>query len=471
MRQLSGLDNLMIEGEMPNIPMHMSALMIYETRGKKGATALYEALQDSFSDLAMRHFPILRCRLEEVLLQLDQAYWVEDTHFSANYHISRVALPKPQDWLSVYALFGQFHAQPLDRARPLWQVMMVEGLDHVEGITHGSTALLLKIHHSMMDGKSALRLITSLHSLGPEPGSPPLVASMPEEKPVHMDFQAPTWWEKYGRAWWHSIERPVDMAGTLVKILPSLLQADAAGATGKRLAIPQLRFNHALTADRVAGHVRMAIKPLRKLEKQFACTINDIALCVVAGGMRQFLIENNELPAQNLVTLMPIDIRRQDRDGTTGNHVSVAKVCLYTTIADATERLQAIHKDSSHSKKRSRKTDGHALLRLVDDMHPAILLWLGQWLIASGHLDDLPTTVNTVVTNVPGLSADAYLAGARLIDYLGFGPLAPNVGLFHTVSSTPDHVNVSFLSTAKFIGDGRAYTTALTQSWAELAPR
>jgi len=469
MRQLGGLDNLMIEGEIPNTPLHMSALMIYQTQGKKGATALYKALQHNFEDLAMRHFPILRCRLEEVLLQMDKAYWVEDTHFSANYHISRMALPKPQDWQSLYALFGQFHAQPLDRARPLWQVTMVEGLDRAEGIPRGSAALFLKIHHSLMDGKSALRLITSLHSLGPEPNSPPLAASLPDEKPVHLDFQAPTWWEKYGRAWWHSIERPVDMAATLVKVLPSLLHTDDAGATGKGRPVPQIRFNHALTADRIVGHVRLEMRQLRKLERKYHCTINDIALCVVAGGLRHFLNENNELPEENLVTLMPIDIRREGRDGTTGNHVSVAKVCLYTTIADARQRLQAIHKDSSHSKKRSKKADGHALLRLIDDVHPAVVLWLGQWLISSGHLEDLPTTVNTVVTNVPGLSTDAYLAGAKLIDYLGFGPLAPNVGLFHTVSSTPDHVNVSFLSTEKFLGDGRTYTAALTQSWKELA--
>lgn len=469
MRQLGGLDNLMIEGELPNVPMHMSALMIYETNGKRGATALYKAMESNFNELALRHFPILRCRLEEVPLQLDKAYWVEDNHFSANYHITRVALPKPQGWQSLHSLFAQFHAQPLDRARPLWQVMVVEGLDRVEGIARGSTALFLKIHHAVMDGKSALRLITSLHSLSPEPNSPPLAASLPEEQSAHIDYQPPTWWEKYGRAWWHSIERPIDMAGTLVKILPALLQTDDAAARTGKQSIPQIRFNHALTADRVTGHVRMEVKQLRKLQRKYTCTINDIALCVVAGGMREFLLEENELPGENLVTLMPIDIRREGKDGTTGNHVSVAKVCLYTTIANAAKRLQAISKDSGKSKKRSRKTDGHALLRLIDDIHPAIILWLGEWLVASGHLDDLPTTVNTVVTNVPGLATDAYLAGAKLVDYLGFGPLAPNVGLFHTVSGTPGHVNVSFLSTGKFIGDGATYTAALSHSWEELS--
>ena len=77
--------------------------------------------QENFQELAQKHFPILQCRLEEVALQLDKAYWVKDDNFSTSYHISRVALPSPRNWESVYALFGQFHAQPLDKSRPLWQ--------------------------------------------------------------------------------------------------------------------------------------------------------------------------------------------------------------------------------------------------------------------------------------------------------------------------------------------------------------
>jgi diacylglycerol O-acyltransferase / wax synthase len=293
---------------------------------------------------------------------------------------------------------------------------------------------------------------------------------MTAEQATEEDFQAPSWWEKYGRAWWHSIERPIDMVATLVKLIPQMLQTDETSAVKKALALPQTRFNHALSADRVVGHLRLEKRELRKLEKKHHCTINDIALCVVAGGLRNFLIEKNELPEADLVTLMPIDIRREGKDGTIGNHVSTAGVCLYTSIEDGPERLSAINTGSSQIKKRNKKTDAHAMLRLVDDIHPAIILWLGQWLISSGHLEDLPTAANTVVSNVPGLTSEAYLAGAKLIDYLGFGPLAPNVGLFHTVSSTADHINISFLSTEEFIGDGNAYREALSNSWAELAP-
>ncbi len=64
------------------------------------------------------------------------------------------------------------------------------------------------------------------------------------------------------------------------------------------------------------GHVRMDMRQVRKMEKKLHCTINDIALCVVAGALREFLLEHKELPEENLQTLMPIDIRRPDQDGT-----------------------------------------------------------------------------------------------------------------------------------------------------------
>ncbi|MEZ5502582.1 MAG: WS/DGAT domain-containing protein [Halioglobus sp.] len=224
-----------------------------------------------------------------------------------------------------------------------------------------------------------------------------------------------------------------------------------------------------MAADRIVGHIRMEMRQVRKLERKHKCTINDIALCVVAGALRGYLLACDELPAEDLYTLMPMDIRRVGKDGAIGNHVSVAKVCLYTTLVDSKQRLQAIHGDSSQTKKRTNKSDAHAMLKLVDEIHPAIILWLGQWLIASGRIDAMPQLVNTVVTNVPGLSEAAWLAGAKLVDYLGFGPLAPNVGLFHTVSSTEDHINVSFLSTGEFMGDGSEYRSWLAQSWLELA--
>ena len=468
MQQLGALDNLMIMGDIPNISLHMSALMVYETGGKKAANRLYKTLLGNLDDVVERHFPILRCRVEEVPLQLDKAYWVEDPNFNRDYHISRVALPKPQNWEELYRLFAQFHTQPLDRTRPLWQVMMVEGLDRLDGVPRGSTALFLKIHHAVMDGKSALRLIAGLHSAEPHPDAPTFAELEPDVEESERDFRRPAWWELYGRAWWRSIERPIDLAGTLVKLLPSVFQRADQHSPGGAQDFIRVRFNGRVAADRVVGHVRMGMARVRDLEAEHDCTINDLALCVVAGALRRYLLGEDELPEQSLLALMPMDIRREGVDGHLGNHVTVAKVSLYTDIVKARDRLAAIARDSAHTKEHLNKNQSHGILNLVDDVHPAILIGLGQWLLSLGYLDRFPPTVNTVVTNVPGMKTEAWLAGARLVDYLGFGPLAPNVGLFHTVSSTLDHVNVSFLSTSEFLEDGRTYREALEESWSEL---
>lgn len=466
MQQLSALDNLMLEGELPNLPMHMSAILIYDTRGKRGSARMLKLFQDRFLENSEKHFPILLCKAERLPLHLDRAYWVEDKHFSATHHFSHVALPKSQDWAALYRLFGHFHAQPLDTTRPLWQVMCVEGLDRVEGIPRGASALFVKIHHALFDGKGALRLAHSFHNLSPAPDAPTLADSMPPAD-EGVDFSSPSLLSRYRRAWWHSIERPIDLAATLMKVAPQLLPARESGKAKTETPTPTPRtlFNYPVDADRVVGHVRMDLSQLRELEKKHHCSINDIALCVIAGALRGYLLEQDKLPAEDLRALMPIDIRSPKEDGSTGNHLTVAKVSLYSSIEDTKSRLNAIHKDTSRGKKESRRSGSLALLDLVDEIHPAVIISLGEWLIASGHIDDLPQPVNTVVTNVPGIADEAYIGDAKLIDYLGFGPLAPNVGLFHTVSSTSDRVNISFLSTREFVGDGANYRDWIARSW------
>jgi WS/DGAT/MGAT family acyltransferase len=468
--QLGGLDNLMIGGEIPNIPMHIAAAMLYEGSGVDSGHHLFEQMQETLSKIIENHLPILRCRIEEMPFRIDKAYWVDDEDFDLTYHISRVALPEPHDWQEFYRLFGQFHAQPLDQKKPLWHFTLVEGLDAMDGVPSGSFALFCKIHHALMDGKSGMRLLRSLHSLGPGADAAPLADSLPLVDAASEGFSAPPWWMKYGRAWWNSIERPVDLAGTLVKLLPQVWQGREPGEKeqDKEAAIPRIRFNHPVAADRVVGHVRMGVAELEKLEEKYQCTKNDLALCTVAGALRHFLGKKGELPAEDLVAAMPIDIRKNHEDGDMGNQVSLARVHLHTDIKGVKSRLKAIQAATGHSKEHSRKGNPHALLDLVDEIHPALIIWLGQWLIDSGRLDRMTPLVNTVITNVPGIRSEAYLAGARLVDYLGFGPLAPNVGLFHTVSSTPEHVNISFASTREFVGDGSEYRASLERSYAEL---
>ncbi len=463
MQQLSALDNLMLDGELPNLPMHMSAVMIYDTGGKRGSDRLRKALEERLTTIVHAHFPILRCKVERLPLHLDRSYWVEDEKYSLSHHVSHVALPKRRDWAALYRLFGEFHARPLDSTRPLWEAMFVEGLDKLDDVPTGATAVFIKIHHSVFDGKGALRLFSNLHNL--QPGGPMLAESSGERENPADDFKSPSMFTRYARAWWHNVERPFDLAGTLLKLAPQLF----AGGNGEaRAPVPDCHFNREVEADRVIGHVSMGIKTLRKLEKKYGCTINDIAMCVIGGALRAFLLEERALPHDSLQTLMPISTRRPHETSDIGNHVGVARVPLCTEVEDAKERLARIHAETTRGKKESTKGGSRALLEIVDEIHPALILWLGEWLVSSGRISDLAPTINTVVTNVPGASETLYIVDAPLVDYLGFGPLAPNTTLFHTVSSTPEKVNISFLSNACVVGDGAAYRECLEESWQQL---
>ncbi|MCX2982606.1 wax ester/triacylglycerol synthase family O-acyltransferase [Halieaceae bacterium IMCC14734] len=460
MYQLSGLDNLMVAGELPDIPLHMSALFIYEPGGKHAANVDHALACSVMQSAIDQQFPILRCKLDALPLAMDRGYWVEDKHFDITNHIAHVSLPAPANWAELYRLCGEFQAQGLTLEQPLWEALLIEGLDHLSGVPTGSSAILVKIHHAVMDGKAALQLFASLHSLDPATDAPTMAA---QQKANQSDYTSPAWWQKYGRAWWHNVQRPVDLARDLLKVAPGLWQISQESSTAEQPTkpVPKTRFNAHVDHDRVVGHITMSLPRLKSIQKQYGCTINDIALCVVAGGLRKFLADHDELPADSLVTAMPMDVRDKGDSEQVGNQVSIGTVPLHTDLRNIKARLNAIHAGSTRTRKRSAKLGPKAVLKVVDDLYPGIILWLGEWLMASGHIDELPMPVNTIISNVPGVPVEVYMRGNRLIDFIGLGPLAPNVGLFHVISSTPSHVNISFVSCKNFVGDGDEYRRAL----------
>ncbi|KAA1191933.1 DUF1298 domain-containing protein [Pseudohalioglobus sediminis] len=468
MYQLDGLDNIMLQGEVPGLPMHMSAAMLYDSAGSRTGAINFDKLVNALTDIIDQHFPILKCKADTVPLWFDKAYWVLDEDFDLTAQMSRIALPAPADWQEFYMLLGRFHATRLPQDKPLWQIVQVEGLDALEGIPPGSTALFLKIHHSVMDGTSAIRLMRGLHSTGPR-SKPSILKSAPgTADSIQETYSAPSLLDKYARGWRHALTRPVLRTGTLLKTLPGLVQPRRAGSKGKKRVVPRSRFNQAVSANRVVGHMRMDMAALRRLEKAYDCTINDLALCVVGGAQRQYLLDNNELPEQSLVAAMPINIRKQQKDGEIGTRVTVARVPLFTEMDDMETRLQAIVSETRGDKRDSKSSSARVPLNIIDEIHPAAILLLTRQLYYSGYLDTLPPVVNMTVSNVPGFAEETYLLGSRLIDYLGFGPLGPGLGLFQTISSTPGHVNISFTSTTEIVGDGVAYRRALQQSYEQL---
>ena len=478
MQQLSGIDTFMALGEMPNMPLHIGGLMIYQKPGKK----FYEQGRALLLRQITEHIPILQCRLQSLALDVDKPYWVRDENFNIDYHLQRVALPRPANRHELEKLAGHFYATPLNKERPLWEGMFIEGLDHVEGIPKGSVALVLKIHHAVADGKTAMRIFSALHSFSPDADAPLLIDSMQMPR---LDFSPPGVLRKYVKAYLQNRTAPQrlsqNISGITARMLASFLpnirkrvkkfvlreEHQPTGKSHYRLP-PRIVFNRKPDADRIIGYMRMSMSELKSLCAECGTTINDIALCVVAGAMREYLQKQNALPEQNLMSGMPISIREKNDNSILGNKVSFGFVSLFTGIEDPRERLQAIHDATHIVKSADPRGRGISFLQILDDLNPGAVVWAGKKVLTGNAVEKVPPILSTVVTNVPGIRKPAFFCGAELLDYVALGLIAPTLTLFHTVSSLHSHVNIGFLTCSGSMPKPDVYREALQNSWQQL---
>jgi WS/DGAT/MGAT family acyltransferase len=496
MQQLSGLDSVFVMGEIPAVPLHISALFIYDPSTAKGDGSEeggfnYQSLNERLRQTVDHAVPLMRCKLESVAMDLDSPYWVEDENFNLAFHLQRVDLPQPADWQQVYDLCSRLHAEPLERSRPLWQAWYIEGLDHLDGIPKGAVGVFIKVHHAMMDGKSAIRLFNSLHQAGDlSPDSSDPAASggsaqgheVPSAELGLSHFSRPGLMKKWFRAYRHNALKPLHLSAAVGSLVPKLidLQSIRDGlsktASNKTVAnevkekpiIPHTLFNRPLSANRLVGHVRLPMDEVHRLATSAGVTINDLAIAVVSGAMRHYLKTKNALPGASLIAGMPIDIRTKDDQGSTGNIISFANVPLHTDIIDTKARLQAINGGTKESKAHNKKLGSGVLKHITDNLYHGAVISLARWFVESGLIYKTTPINHTVISNVPGMQKPCYLNGARLVDYLGFGPIAPTMGVFHLVSSTNEVLSVTFTTCPEVIDDPQLYRESLQLSWQAL---
>src|SRR5262249_23484178 len=98
---------------------------------------------------------------ERAKFRLGHWFWEQDVEFELDYHLRHSALPRPGRIRELLSLVSRLHGTLMDRARPLWECNLIEGP------ADGRVALYVKIHHAMMDGVAAMRLMQT--TLTPDP--------------------------------------------------------------------------------------------------------------------------------------------------------------------------------------------------------------------------------------------------------------------------------------------------------------
>jgi diacylglycerol O-acyltransferase / wax synthase len=404
--RLNPMDAAWIMTETRATPNHVGGLLIFR---------LPEAAPRDFLRTMMTEFRTHRGfappwnRRLKVAFNLNPApVWIEDQAIDLEYHVRHAALPWPGGERELGELVGRLHSTPIDLARPPWECTIIEGLDG------GRFGLFVKMHHSLIDGVSGMKM---------------LQRSMATDRAKSADM--PPFWStgsgadegrRGGARALPTVAEAMASAGEAlsaqVRSVPQLVAAfgkivKRIGERGDGLMVP---FDAPLSVlnGRVREKRRFATQKfsmvrLRALAKAGDCTLNDIVLAICAGALRRFLAERDALPAKTLTTGIPVSVRPADDTGT-GNAISFIISTLATDIDDPLERLRAIRASVKHA-----KAHLQALPRQAMQQYTMLLMAPTIVTLLTGIGGRTRPMFNITISNVPGPEKPLYFRGAELL--------------------------------------------------------
>jgi diacylglycerol O-acyltransferase / wax synthase len=357
---------------------------------------------------------------------------------------------------------ARLHARGLDMRLPLWEAYVIEGLGQIEGLPKGAFAIMLKIHHSAIDGVSAAEIIDAIHTTEP-------VLSVP---PEHDDWQgesAPSRSRLAARGYVGNLTKPAKLIGQVSRLASQLLDKEPDEAPRHTDSRTRTRFNRRISSHRVCDGVRLNLAEVKAVKNAVeGVTLNDVVLATVGGALRRYLQDKDELPAGSLGAGAPVSVRTENQAGTAGNQVSAMNLSLRTDIEDPLERLQAIHELAVQSKASFSDMGDNTLTSIADNVSAALGALTSKAMTAATWLQEMPMATHTIVSNVPGPQHDMFMNGAKLRTVMGLGPLLDNMGLFHAVMSIAGELTITFCACREMLPDPDFYKECLQDSFDEL---
>ena len=430
-----------------------------------GAAGIYEGPVPSRDELVrgveskLHLVPRYRQKVRYPPLHVGRPVWIDDRHFNIDYHIRRTALASPGDEDELRGLVGRVMSQQLDRAKPLWEMWIVEGLGG------GRWALVSKVHHCMVDGISATDLLSVMLDREREPERPPAPPWSPAREPSAGElFVAPLL---------RRLATPIDAFAAAGRVIrgprdtAELALQTATGTAALRSLLrltPRSSLNGAIGPHRRWDWATAHLSDVKAIRAVLGGTVNDVVLAAISGGFRELLISRGEDPNQLIVrSLVPVSVRRPGERGTYNNRVSAMFASLPVGVDDPVERLASVSAQMEDLKCSKQAVAGDVLVSL-SGFAPAVLLALGTRLAFR-----LPQrSINTVTTNVPGPQQPLYLAGRRLLESIPFVPLAGHVRVGVAIFSYDGTLKFGVTGDYDTARDIRVLCEAIEHAMAEL---
>jgi diacylglycerol O-acyltransferase / wax synthase len=439
MRQLTSLDAQFLALETPRQTGHVGGLAILDPSTRPDRTVDCAAVKKLLRE-RLPLLPPFRWRLAEVPFGLDYPYWVEDEDFDLDFHVREIALPKPGSDRQLADQVARIFSRPLDRARPLWEVYVIDGLES------GDVGMLTKIHHALIDGLSGAEIMGLLLDLAPEG------RELPEAPEDTGDGGRPSELGMLARGLLGVPRYPLRALRSLPKAVPNIEETPfgvlpGAGTvgrvtgrlTGRGGGGPGIRAPKTSFTGRVSPHRRfvfgkLPLDEVKAVKNAHGVTVNDVVVSICAGAVRRWLLDHDELPDEPLVAQIPVSVRGEDQIGTYGNKIMLMSAPLYTSEEDPLVRLKLHHDALADMKERHKALPAELLQDANHFIPPAVFSRAARATFRLSTSVGRPTW-NLVISNVPGPQFPLYLAGARLVANYPVSVITDGMGLNITVMS------------------------------------
>lgn len=402
MRAMPITDAVFLLSEGREHPMHVGGLHLFRPPPDASDDLVGDFYRAAIaSNDVMRR---LRRRPVRAIPGIGPWRWEEDSDLDLEYHVRHSALPHPGRIRELLALVSRLHGTLLDRSRPLWETHLIEGLED------GRFATYTKIHHAMMDGVAAMKLMERGLSTDPDERdmSPPLSQRADPQRPRPAGGDGFNPLSMAGSLVTGSVEGVKGIVGASETAVRSFIRSFSDEANAFPFKAPATSLNVPITGARRFAADSWSVDRLRTVAKGLGGTINDVILAMSGGALRRYLSELGELPDDPLIAMVPVSLRTDD-DGGEGNNVGIILCNLGTHLDDAVRRFELVRESADIGKLQ------------LQGMNQAGVMLLSAASFAPLGLGGLyrfealrRPPFNIVISNVPGPRERLYWNGAEL---------------------------------------------------------
>lgn len=459
MERMNGADAFMLYLDETSAYNHTIKLFVLDPSHDPAGWS-FERFRKAFAS-RLNLVPRLRHRYLTVPLGLHHPVWVDDPEFDLDYHLQPMQCPAPGTMIEASRIIAETYARPLDHARPLWKLILIEGLEN------GRVAVLMLVHHAFSDGVGVLRMMMNFWTTRPE---------------AFLDPAAEQW-----------SPRPLPGRSRLLldglRGLPVMLVREVPQAVRGLLAIARVRrrwqaegrelppapgdkryiapFAQHISTERSFAARSFPMARLKGPARRFGATLNDVFLACVSGAIRRLLMDRDQpAPAAPMIATVPFSLVPLEQRTRDGNYSTTNFTLLHVDVADPVERLAACKRSADTMKahfEQTRDANIAALLNILPPLVPKLLARANEK--RGGGL--LPFW-NVVVSNVPGPRQHLHLGELDLADYFSSGQVTHGAGLNLTVWSYVDRLSLCVLADSALVPDPWALMAHFEASVAEL---